>query len=72
MVSRHDLPRCHRRAVPRETSPASDEHPICQTYVDTCLLGCLERGGVSLAERWASTTGGWSVYWLNDLALISL
>jgi hypothetical protein len=52
--------------VPRDTSAASDEHPICQTYVDTCLLGCLERGGASLAARWVTTTNGWSDYWLND------
>ena len=36
--------------VPRDTSAASDEHPICQTYVDTCLLGCLERGGAGSLE----------------------
>ena len=52
--------------VPRETQPASDEFPICQTYVDVCLSGCLERGGHELANRWVVTTGGWSQYWLND------
>ena len=59
--------------VPIETNGASEEHPICQTYVDVCLLGCLERGegiaegeGRRLAERWVLTTGAWSRYWLND------
>ena len=52
--------------VPRTASAASDEHPICQTYVDTCLLGCLERGGAALAARWVRTTSSWSDYWLND------
>ena len=48
--------------VPRETAAASEEYPICQTYVDACLVGCLERGGVELATRWVRTTGGWSSY----------
>lgn len=52
--------------VPRETENANDEHPICQTYVDVCLAGCLERGGRELASRWVATTGGWSQFWLND------
>ena len=56
--------------VPLETHAASEEHPICQTYVDVCVLGCLERGGAeggrALAQRWISTTFGWSQFWLND------
>ena len=57
--------------VPMVTNEASEEHPICQTYVDVCISGCLERGsdasaGAALAREWVLTTGGWSHYWLND------
>ena len=72
-LGQHDGAARHRfwTYVPMETNAASEEHPICQTYVDVCLLGCLERGGSAtegrqLAVRWVLTTGGWSRYWLND------
>ncbi|CAK0881438.1 unnamed protein product [Prorocentrum cordatum] len=43
--------------------------PMCQTYVDTVLHGCLEWGGAALAREWAATTFGWSAYFLNDAPL---
>ena len=55
--------------VPQETHAPDEEHPICQTYVDTCLLGLIERGGRALATSWVQATGGWSEYWLNDAPL---
>ena len=71
---RHRRYRCRNRFwtyVPVETSCASEDNPICQTYIDTCLLGCLERGksageGRDLAVRWLLTTGSWSRFLLND------
>ena len=55
--------------VPLACESASENHPICQTYVDVCVVGCLERGGAELARRWVQTTGGWSEFWLNDAPL---
>ena len=52
--------------VPSEPHEPTEEHPICQTYLDLCLEGCLVRGGADLAARWVRTTHGWSQYWLND------
>ena len=37
--------------VPLACESASENHPICQTYVDVCVVGCLERGGAELARR---------------------
>ncbi len=44
----------------------SKDYPICQTYVDTVLCGCLKWGGARLAEDWVRSTAGWSQFWLND------
>jgi len=52
--------------VPLEPHPPSEEHPICQTYLDVCVSGCLDAGGRAAALQWVRTTGGWSQYWLND------
>ena len=37
--------------VPVNSLGASQDHPICQTYIDTVLRGCLKWGGESLAEE---------------------
>ena len=55
--------------VPLACESASESHPICQTYVDVCVVGRLERGGAARARRWVQTTGGWSEFWLNDAPL---
>lgn len=41
-------------------------HPVCQSYVDTCLSGCLEQADESFARDFIEQTLGWDGYWLND------
>ena len=40
-------------------SPASKAYPVSQTYIDTCLAGCIEHGGEEEAVRFIETTRGW-------------
>jgi hypothetical protein len=54
------VPEAARSAAPDE------DFPILQTYVDICLRGCLEWGGRLLAERFLTSTTGWSEFYLND------
>ena len=61
-----DTGNCFWTYVPRECHSATEECPICQTYLDVCLAGCLERGGRELASEWVRTTSEWSHFWLND------
>jgi tetratricopeptide (TPR) repeat protein len=49
--------------------PACEDFPIIQTYVDTCLQGCKQWGGVELMKVWVATTAMWSKHWLNDCPL---
>ena len=49
-----------------KTMYADENHPLLQSYVDTVLRGCLEWGGVDMAEQFILTTGGWAAYFLND------
>lgn len=51
---------------PEHVRPASADFPICQTYVDVVLSGCLVWGGEEMARTFCLTTEGWSRYWLND------
>jgi len=44
----------------------TEEYPILQTYVDTCLSGCLAWGGDDLINSFISSTTGWSQFYLND------
>ena len=44
---------------------SSYSHPILQTYVDVCLLGCLEQS-VEAAVEFITSTAGWDGPWLND------
>lgn len=57
--------------VPEEscTSEADSDHPICQTYVDAVLGGCLECGGEVMATELILSTTGWSEYFLNDVPM---
>jgi hypothetical protein len=41
------------------------DYPILQTYIDVCLLGCLESGEGN-AEEFIRSTVGWDGPWLND------
>ena len=52
--------------LPEFSKKPSSDHPICQTYVDTIMRGCLKWGGAELALDWIRTTSGWSEFWLND------
>nr|WP_297348285.1 hypothetical protein [uncultured Glaciecola sp.] len=45
----------------------SKEFPVNASYIDTCLKGCLEVGGVDEARRFIKTTKHWpEVFKLND------
>lgn len=46
-------------------SMASRSHPILQSYVDVCVLGCLDYGR-AFAVEFIRTTIGWDRPWLND------
>ena len=52
--------------VNRHQSLADAEHPIAQSYIDTCLLGCLETGGETMARSFIQDTELWDGHWLND------
>ena len=49
-----------------DTTPADVHHPVYQSYVDTCLVGCLEAGGESFALSFIESTHLWEVHWVND------
>lgn len=49
----------------REGRP-EPRYPIYQSYVDTCLIGCLEDVGESFARLFLRATGGWQGFWVND------
>lgn len=49
--------------------PPCPRYPIVQSYVDVCILGCLEHGR-EFAQEFVRSTGGWEgAPWLNDRAL---
>lgn len=48
------------------TQPATDEYPVNQSYVDTCLAGCLELGGESAARDFIQSTKAWDHPRVND------
>lgn len=48
--------------------PADENHPVSQTYIDTCLAGCLEQGGEEAAKAFITSTTGWSHPRVNDRA----
>jgi hypothetical protein len=57
----------------REKSVPTPDFPIVQSYVDTCLSGCLqiEKGFPDVSDfagEFIETTQGWSNYWENDRA----
>lgn len=45
---------------------ATKSYPVSQSYIDTCLAGCLENGGEASAKRFIHTTKGWSHHRIND------
>jgi hypothetical protein len=49
-----------------KTSHPDKDYPVNQSYVDTCLVGCLEIGGELFAQQFIDQTTGWEKAWLND------
>ncbi len=41
-------------------------NPLPQSYVDTCLSGCIESNGIEAARRFIHQTRGWDCVWIND------
>lgn len=41
-------------------------HPIYQSYVDTCISGCLEHVDEEFAANFVRQTLGWDGIWIND------
>jgi len=52
--------------VNQEHLKAEVHCPIPQTYVDTCLVGCLETGGMNMLQHFIQTTELWDAHWVND------
>jgi hypothetical protein len=52
--------------VNREQVRADTDHPIPQTYIDTCLAGCLETGGEARARAFVRNTELWDSLWIDD------
>ena len=49
-----------------DTLPANEEHPVYQSYIDTCLLGCLETEVEGFVDAFIKSTDLWHHHWLND------
>ncbi|MFT4942055.1 MAG: hypothetical protein ACI88A_005129 [Paraglaciecola sp.] len=45
---------------------ANETFPITQSYLDTCLSGCLEIAGEKFAKQFIRSTVGWKTGWIND------
>ena len=46
--------------------PSEPDYPVHQSYIDTCLAGCLELGGEAAARRFIASTTGWEHDRVND------
>lgn len=46
-----------------------ENFPLLQTYIDTCIRGCLDWGGTSTALKFLTSTSGWNEFYLNDAPL---
>lgn len=51
-----------------ECAPASQDYPVNQTYIDTCMAGCLEHGGIEEAKAFITLTQAWDHPRVNDRA----
>lgn len=47
---------------------ADPDHPIPQSYVDTCLIGAFQTGGESMLRDFIAGTDHWDTPWRNDRA----
>jgi hypothetical protein len=45
---------------------ANIQYPICQTYLDTCLVGCFDLGIANFAAEFIQNTHFWQHGWIND------
>lgn len=52
--------------VNREQVRADETHPIPQSYIDTCLIGCLETGGEEMARHFIASTELWEGHRVDD------
>lgn len=48
-----------------ESAP-SETAPLPQSYIDTCLNGCINSQGKEGARRFIEQTSGWNSVWVND------
>lgn len=48
------------------TADPDENFPLLQTYIDTCVRGCLDWGGIPSASTFLTTTFGWNEFYLND------
>jgi len=55
--------------IPISPMPANPDFPICQSYVDTVISGCLQEGGEEFAVEFIKKTLGWCSFYLNDIPL---
>lgn len=46
--------------------PADHQFPVSQTYIDTCISGCLEHGGEAQAQAFVQHTQLWAHPRIND------
>ena len=44
----------------------SQQLPLPQSYIDTCLIGCYELNGADGMARFIDQTTAWECVWLND------
>ncbi len=51
-----------------DTHPATNDFPVNQSYIDTCLAGCLELGGEVAAREFIHSTKAWNHPRVNDRA----
>lgn len=49
-----------------QVDTATMANPLPQSYVDTCISGCLESKGLEGAIEFIQQTRGWNCLWLND------
>lgn len=49
-----------------DTLSAEKDYPVYQSYVDTCLLGCLETNVEGFVQQFIESTDLWHCHWLND------
>ena len=45
---------------------ADNCHPVYQSYIDTCLIGCIETGVAHFAREFIDTTHFWEACWVDD------